>query len=372
MKRLLALLLSVLLILSLFACGKVSDGDGNDSEDETEEKSDKTGNLTAKIKLENGNSVSLRWEPKGDGSGRLIKTESVTATREDLKEDVNFDGGPLTADEIFTYEVKVLKEENGYQLVSGKVVSYFGRISGEDATRYVEHFREMTKDYEDDSSASLMLRCLETGEPITEKEELKTVASYYDEVLDAEIRAQGGDLDVRCFVERPESSTEVGQADDARRITHVENGAVSKIESHSGEGYTVTYFRKDLTKEKTEHYFKNELSETLHYDEKGENVIKQETNTERTEEVESDSFSPEYDAPIKENVATRHPEEDTEAIHPEEGVEGIHPEEGVITYPQEGSDGLPSESTTGGADSPADVPHDVPLESPESRFEMAY
>lgn len=281
MKKLLAIMLAALMLISLMACEKPADsgsedptaavtgtpGDGNaeGTPGVSETPSENSGAPKATIQSEPNTSCEITWIAIDGTNGTLEITWADTATEEDL-EGSGFNA-PLTMKETVSYDVTYTKDTQGVYTASGADVAVGMTIEGADAAAFMQAMIAMYEQEEDDLS-KLTVRAFR-GEKLT-GEDVQKYTYEIDGAVEITFTLEDGEMTVQEFTK---TYSEWGSMTPVKEVYKIEAGVLRVVEEYEREELSKrTYYRANGVIEKEVYYYEGEESGVTNYDENGEEI----------------------------------------------------------------------------------------------------
>lgn len=208
----------------------------------------------------------FQWVAVDDTKGMLTIATVLTASAEEM-EGMGLSGSLVYRPEIRTYEVSYTKTDAGVYTVSGAIVSVAASVKGESA----EGFIQMMKQSLGDSKLDEMTGRVLDGEVLTQKEDIEWLIWEYDVTVQATFSVQDGKMVVAAF---EKSYTSWGFMAPTKEIAIVENGVVRRYDEYEENVLVrVSEYRENGTMLKCTYYYEGEISNEIHYDENGDEIM---------------------------------------------------------------------------------------------------
>lgn len=203
------------------------------------------------------------WEETDGANGVLTVSEYMVATADEMAE-LGLSGDLTYKAYIVTYNVTYEKSADGVYVAEGSVVSAASAVEGASADAFIQMMKSSLE--EPDGVDGRVL----DGEVLTAKEDIESFLMRNDSTVKVTFSVQNGNMAVSQY----ECNYIVwGPLVPVKDVCHIQNDVVRSWEEHyDGELESITTYREDGTVERCDSYWEGEVSNTVRYDENGDEI----------------------------------------------------------------------------------------------------
>ncbi len=245
-----------------------STGDGTSSGDDSQTNPPDDDNPAEKIKTDvfhQDHYYEFVWEETDSSNGVLTISEYMIATADEMA-GMGLSGELTYKQTILTYNVTYTKNADGVYVAEGAVVSATSAVEGESAVAFVQMMKESLGDSQLDVLTGRVL----DGEVLTSKEDIENYIWEFDNNVKVTFTVVDGKMVVSEYVK---NYTSWGFEAPTKEVCHIENAVVRLFDEYeSDELVQISTYRENGIIEKRDIYWEGNVSNTVNYDENGEEV----------------------------------------------------------------------------------------------------
>lgn len=292
MKKMISILLVVLFALTFVACDDQNKDDkqSGDGTSVTTGNPDSTGNPTdtsgngdstgdgssgddddksaEKIKSDvfhQDHYYEFVWEETDSTYGALTISEYMIPTADEMA-GIGLSGELTYKPTILTYNVTYTKNADGVYVAEGAVASATSAVEGESAAAFIQ----MMKGRLGDTQLDILTGRVLDGEVLTSKEDIENYIYEFNNTVKVTFTVVGGKMVVSEYVK---NYTSWGFLAPTKEVCHIENAVVRSLyEYESDELVKISTYRENGIIEKRDFYWEGNVSNTVNYDENGEEI----------------------------------------------------------------------------------------------------
>ena len=245
-----------------------STGDGTSCGDDSQTNPPDDDNPAEKIKTDvfhRDHYYEFVWEETDSSNGVLTISEYMIATADEMA-GIGLSGELTYKQTILTYNVTYTKNADGVYVAEGAVVSAASAVEGESAAAFVQ----MMKESLDDSQLDVMTGRVLDGEVLTSKEDIENYIWEFDNNVKVTFTVVDGKMVVSEYVK---NYTSWGFGAPTKEVCHIENAVVRSFDEYEcDELVQISTYRENGIIEKRDFYWDGNVSDTVNYDENGEEI----------------------------------------------------------------------------------------------------